>query len=187
MHIAMTLAHETAVLAPAEYRVQAITGRCTPCLQVFQLRCALTRRQALAYLLEVFLNRMTHRCGFAVTAILARYRDGFVEAGYQPCNRVQLPWLQFTPAQYTVELRVLGKLQHAHRVFNGIALATEHRLFRCTGYRQHIEVGIRRQAPVQAQLFFAVETALVECGEIEKTEINRLLDLVGIVTGQYHP
>src|SRR5690606_8887009 len=71
--------------------------------------------------------------------------------------------------------------------FDGRAVAIETGRVLAAADGNDIQVEVRSQTPVQAQLFGAEMRALLEGGEIEETEIDRFLDLVDEVAGEKHP
>ncbi len=85
------------------------------------------------------------------------------------------------------EQRIIGKLAHAHRVFQHLPDSSHARARIRGADGHHIDIELRREAAVDAQLLFTEVAAFGQRGEIEKTEIHRLLDLVGIGTGQNDP
>lgn len=51
----------------------------------------------------------------------------------------------------------------------------------------HSEVHISAGASIESYLFLAVGAAALKCREVQKAEIDRLLELVGVRTRQHNP
>jgi hypothetical protein len=85
-----------------------------------------------------------------------------------------------------VEQGRLGKAAHPHAIFQDRPSAGDARRLERAIDRDHIQIELRRQTAVEPQLFLAIEAAPLQGREIQKAEIERLLELVGIVPGQQH-
>ncbi|MNI79324.1 hypothetical protein D3C73_1357740 [compost metagenome] len=85
------------------------------------------------------------------------------------------------------EQTVLAKLAHFQGVLDGRTFAAQLRCFGATGDRQHFEIKILGQALVQAQLFSAEMPASLEGGEVEETEVHRLLHFISKGAGKHDP
>ena len=83
--------------------------------------------------------------------------------------------------------RALRKLAHFHRVLDDGATAFDGWIIGAAGDRHHRLVHGGRKPAIQTQLLVAVMVARLQRGEIEKPQVNRLLDFVGMLPGQYHP
>ncbi len=82
--------------------------------------------------------------------------------------------------------RVLGKFAHLHRVFERGSRAADDRRVDGAGDRHDLEVELRRESSIETQLLVAEESPRRERREIEEAEIDRLLDLVRVGSGQQH-
>ena len=74
--------------------------------------------------------------------------------------------------------RVLDRRRPARRPRSAVRAARD---------RHHVQVELRRGAPVEAQLLLAVVAARCQRAEIEERQAHRLLHLVGVVAGEQHP
>ena len=83
--------------------------------------------------------------------------------------------------------RAVGKASHPHGEVDHGSRAVQGRPARAVAHLDDIEVQLRRQAAVEAQLFLAEAAPVVECREVEKGQAHGLLDLVGLAGGQKHP
>ncbi|MCY1178814.1 hypothetical protein D9M73_191850 [compost metagenome] len=110
-----------------------------------------------------------------------------VEAGDLLGHLVDVRGGQFAVGLQGAEHLPLGELAHLQRVFDRLAFATQLRCFGAAGDRQHFQIQAVGQALVQAQLFGAEVRALRQLGEVEEAKVHRLLDFVGIFTGEQHP
>ena len=110
-----------------------------------------------------------------------------MEIGDIAGNRIYHSRCQFVAQQYLVEQAGLGEAPHFNGVFDGWAGATQDRMICAAGDGYDFQVEIGRQSPVKAQFFPTIEVAFFQGAEIEKAEVDRFLDLVGVVTSQQHP
>src|SRR5690606_1656374 len=101
--------------------------------------------------------------------------------------RIDMFRSQLTGALHVAQQILLAELTGLDHVFDGRAVAIETGRVLAAADGNDIQVEVRSQAPVQAQLFGAEMRALLEGGEIEETEIDRFLDLVDEVAGEKHP
>jgi hypothetical protein len=86
-----------------------------------------------------------------------------------------------------VELHLARKLAHPNRVFDRFAIAAETRC--AIGHRDRHDVDVQRlgKAAIEADFFFTEPAPQRERREIEETEVDGLLDLVGEFAGEEHP
>jgi hypothetical protein len=80
----------------------------------------------------------------------------------------------------------LIELAHLQCVLERRPFAADPRMGDFSRDRQHREIEIGREPTVEAQLFLAIESPLLQRGEIQKAEIERLLQLVGVRAGQQY-
>ncbi|OIQ95904.1 hypothetical protein GALL_220370 [mine drainage metagenome] len=109
-----------------------------------------------------------------------------MEAGDDAGQGVDLPGAELARCRQPVIERRLREAAHLHRVFERprcFGGAKDRRRFRAEN-GHHLQIELRRQPPVQAQLFFAVEAPRRQRREVEEAEIHRLLDLVGVIARQ---
>jgi len=78
---------------------------------------------------------------------------------------------------------VMLETAHVHHILDG-GLTTRHRMFRAAAYGNDTEVESGSEAAIQAQLFAAIKVAHFQSEKIEVAQIDRFLDLVGIVSGR---
>ncbi len=110
-----------------------------------------------------------------------------MKTGNLVCQLVDVPSRQLTVGLQCAQQAILRELFHLERVFDGFAIATQLRRVRCTGDRQNLEVEVFGQTLIQAQLFLAEMLAQSQGGEIQKAEVHRFFEFVGIRTRQQHP
>ena len=110
-----------------------------------------------------------------------------VEVGRDAGDAVDALRRELAAGDQPVEQPRLVELAHLHGVFHGLTGAPEHRGLRCAGEGDDVQVQRGREPPVQTQLLPAAMGALVERAEVEEAEIERLLDLVGVVAGEKDP
>ena len=89
--------------------------------------------------------------------------------------------------EQAVELLRAVEPAHADRVLDAFAGAVDARRVRRAGDGRDAQVEIGRQPAVQPQFLLARGTPLRERGEVEEPQVERLLDLVGIVAGEHDP
>ena len=111
-----------------------------------------------------------------------------VEAGQQRGQAVDVTRLHLVVRQQAVHLPGGGEAAHSDRIFDRRGgICCQQRLLRAAADRDHIQIQLRRQPAVQADFFGAVKPAVLQAAAIEKTQIQRLLDLVRIAPGQQYP
>src|SRR5262245_600416 len=93
---------------------------------------------------------------------------------------------ELSPREYAPKDARLIELPHLDRVLERLTFAADARRRGLTLERHDLKVQIRRETPVQPELFLARQAALLERGEIQKTQIKRLLQLVRVRPGQEH-
>jgi hypothetical protein len=91
---------------------------------------------------------------------------------------------QRTRRQHPACQCILRELAHPHRVFDRGSGAVHDGIVDAARDRDDIDIDRRREAAIEPQLLFAAEATPGEGGEIEKAEIERLLDLVREFAGQ---
>ncbi|MNI76873.1 hypothetical protein D3C73_1331280 [compost metagenome] len=94
---------------------------------------------------------------------------------------------QFAIGLQGAEQAVLRELTHLQYIFDGWAFTAQLRSLGAAGDGQHFEVQIVGQTLVQAQFFSAKVSASLKAGEVEKTEIDRLLHFIGVGAGKQYP
>ena len=81
---------------------------------------------------------------------------------------------------------VLWELAHFHGVFDRGPVTAHDRGIDAAGDRHDFEVERGREAPVEPQFLLAEKPSRRERREIEKSELDRFLDLVRVTPGQQH-
>jgi hypothetical protein len=94
---------------------------------------------------------------------------------------------QQTGSQLCVETQGLVEATHPYGILERLAVAAEMRLAIASGYRHDIEVNFRSPGLVEPDLFVATEFAFLEAAEVQEVQRQRLLDLVGEVSGENDP
>ena len=183
----MAFTYKAVGLALTEQRHQALAGCLDPVRQGIEQGCWCLFLQVLADLCEIFPHGMTDGGRFAIPAVARGDFNPLVEIGHQACHRIDVRRLKPSLLQQDVELLIGRKLFHLHGVFNRRTAAAQHRLLLATGNGNHCQVIVGGQPTIQTQLLFTVVATPFQRGKIQKAEINRFLDLVGILSGQDHP
>ena len=93
---------------------------------------------------------------------------------------------QLAAVEHALEHPGLVELSHSDRVLDGLSITADARVCGLPGDGNNIQVQLGREAPVQPQLLLAAEAALLERREIQKAEIQRLLELIRVLAGQEH-
>jgi hypothetical protein len=136
-------------------------------------RCTRWRHRQRAQLGDV-LQRRGQCCRRRAEAGVRRGdRRRRVKARQRRGERGEVSGAQFAALTDVVEPRRLGKAPHLHR-----RLAVE---------VDDLEIELRREAPVEAQLGGARGAALFRRAVVEKGQDDGLLDLPGEVVGEQHP
>ena len=93
------------------------------------------------------------------------------------------------PAGYDepIEHALGGQPPHLHGHLDGRAETADPDVRAGTFERNHPEVGVRSEPPIEAHLLLAKVAALPERSEIQEAQVDRLLDLVHALPRQEHP
>ncbi len=110
-----------------------------------------------------------------------------VEAGDLGGQGIDVRLGQFAALLHFAEQLALGEFAHAQGVFDHRTAAIQLGSAFAAGDGHHVPVEIAGQALIEAQLLTAEVTAGLQVGEVEETEVHRLLDLVGDLAGQHDP
>ncbi|WP_241546937.1 hypothetical protein [Thiohalobacter thiocyanaticus] len=138
-------------------------------------------------LVEVFPDAFGDALESTVAAVRRGRRQTGVELRQGQGQLIDVRGGQFILCCQPVQAPRVVELLHLEGVFDGCARAVELRVLRGAGYRNHIEIQLRRQAAVEFQFNLAVLAALFQGTEIEKAEIDRFLELVGDAAGEQDP
>ncbi len=187
VQVAVALANEPPGLARLEARAQArvlVPGPATQALELGHVGVGADQRLDLV---EILRCRRQNRLRRAEGPRRIRARDPRVEGGDAARQRVDLGRAERAGLHHAAEQRVLPEAAHLDRVVDRLAVAADSRVHLAARQRHHLEVELRRGAAVQPQLLLAIEVSCLQRAEIEKAEIDRLLELVGIVAGEQHP
>ena len=178
VQVAVALAHEAAAFAIFKRHPEFGERRFAPAFQSLQ-RGLVPGLDARTDLDEILPHRFEDVVRIAEGHVVAGHGDAAVEFGQLPGQQIDVWRTQLAAHQHPVEPRLLGELDHLDRVFDDLAAAGEHGRCRRTDDGNDFQVKRRRQPPVQAQFLFTEKAALFEGAEIEETQVDRLLDLVG--------
>ena len=109
-----------------------------------------------------------------------------MELGDDAGQRVDRRGGQFAALGEPVQPLRVVEAMHAQRPVDGRAgVAADARRIECAGDRLHVDIDLRRGAPVQAQFLFAVGAALRRRREVEEVECQRLAQLVDLTAGHH--
>ena len=187
MDVAVAFADETVGLARGQQRMEALVGALCPVFEGIQLGQIGRLGEQRADLVEVLLHRRHHRFGGAQGMLDRHARRLQVEARDQVGQGVDVLAAQFaTGLQFRQQL-ALRELAHLQGVLDDRGVVTEAWGLFAAADGQDLAVQRGRQALVEAQLFVAEVLAAGQVGEIEKAEVDRFLDLVGVGAGEQNP
>ncbi|MNE48881.1 hypothetical protein D3C80_1433710 [compost metagenome] len=110
-----------------------------------------------------------------------------VQVGNFPGQRVDVSGHQLASGQHVGQQAALWKLAHLQYVVEDRSVAAELRSLEAAGHRQDLQVDIRGGALVEAQFLVAEVLAGLAAAEVEKAEVHRLLQLVGVLAGEQDP
>ena len=83
-----------------------------------------------------------------------------------------------------LEHPALVELAHLDRVIEDRSIAANVGAGSAAGDRHHCQIQLGSEPPVQAQLLFAAMLPALQSGEIQEAEVQRLLELVGVLAGE---
>jgi hypothetical protein len=187
VEIAVPFAHETCREPRIEARRERRCALSGPGLEPPQGVRQLRGRRLLGEGMEV--RQRGPRHGRRIAETLARPRRGQLALEVRQRAREILELRRFEPARLepAVEPGVVGKAAHADRRL-GLRLRRAHPPAAGRGARaDEIEVELRREPAVEPKLLLAVMPASFPLAEIEEAEIQRLLELAGVLAGQEDP
>ena len=107
-----------------------------------------------------------------------------MECGDLSSQRVDVGRGQLAAGKRPACQGLLRELPHLHRVFDDRPSATEDGRFYAARDLDDVEIELGRQTTVEPQLFFAIEASSGEAAEVQKTQLERLFDLVCELPGQ---
>ena len=146
---------------------------------------------------EVVEHRLQHRLALAPRRLRAGRCGVPMETGQAFSQLPDRPFPHLARGKGGRQQLLLIELHHPHRPGNhycwggvtcrGGGGRDETGRFQGAIDRHHIQVALRREAAVEAQLVPAGLLAQFSCGEINKAEGHRLFELVGIWPAQQHP
>ena len=110
--------------------------------------------------------------------------DRLMKISYPPGERIDVSGRELVALERVTGQTVLGKLSHSNGIFDRCAGALENRIGGRATNGDEIEIELRREAPVQAQFVHARLQALAQGGEVDKSVIDRFLDLVGEIPSE---
>ena len=184
VQVAVALAHPAVALARAEHggeRGVLARGPVAQPREQRDIRFGACERQ---HLLEVLQRGREYARRASERLLGSGALDLRVERGQTAGERIDVRRQERPAPRHPVEQIVLVEAAHAQRILDRRSAAADHRRRRAAADRDHVQIESGRGAAVQAQFLFAKVTARGECAEIQKTEIHRLLDLIGIVAGK---
>ena len=117
--------------------------------------------------------------------VLAVFGGG-VKAGDLPGQRLDEARCNGPAPEPRLQGRVVRQARHFHGPLDHFAVAADLERLAVPGHGDHAEIDGRRQAAVEPHFLLAEVPPPFQGGEIQKTEIDRLLDLVGERPGQEH-
>ena len=101
-------------------------------------------------------------------------------------GRQRFDQLTVDPVHETGQNRVRIEAPHAHGPVDHRPVTVDPRRLDGPGDRADAQIDLRGQTPVQPQFLEAGPMPRLQAEEIEKAEIQRLLELVGEIAGQHH-
>ena len=194
MQIAVAFAYVTFHLALTEQGLARVVFVFGPISQWGDARLIRRVRQQIVERREIIACRRDHHLGGSVRTAACRDAGTGMKCGDARCQRIEVRAGENALCKQAAGQRVLRKFAHFDCVFKGrcvagnVRIATAHVwTARAAGDFHHGYIKRRRQPAIQAQLLLATTAPRFERAEIEKTQVDRLLDLVGVLPRQYYP
>jgi len=125
--------------------------------------------------------------GCAVPIVGTGPFDFGVQIGREFCQTIDVVGLKAPFIQLQTQEQILVKLMHLDGVLEGLAITIDHWVFGSPADRNNSQVEVPGQAGVEPQFFSAKMVPLLESGEVQKTEVEWLLQLESEVTGEKDP
>ena len=187
VQVAMAFAHPTRRFAGLQDRRQPGEFGFGPLAQVIQPVAEFILWQKLLEFVEVFQCRRHH---LLLGPKAGRWRrNGCAGVELRQCGGKvgQMFWAQVSTLAHAVEPAIFVEAAHAHRVFDRLAVVAPSRIIRRADDGHHVQVDVGRKAAVQAQLVLAANVPEFERAEVQKRQLQGLLDLVGEFARQQDP
>ena len=89
-----------------------------------------------------------------------------------------------TPREATLECGFIGQPPHLHRPLDDLAITLHANLLSIARHRHYPQVDRLRQAAIEAHFLFAVVPAIGQLAEVKESQLDGLLDLVDVGSGQ---
>src|SRR5690554_6941930 len=136
---------------------------------------------------EVVGDHFPQGVGFAPGAVLGHNRNFLMELGDLLGQQVYPVAFEQVTLQQSVKAQFRIKLIHSHGILYDAVAGTQNGLGAGAANRHYIDIDVRRQTLVKAQLLFAAVASLLKRCKVEKAEVDRLLDLVGKFAREQQP
>ena len=101
-------------------------------------------------------------------------------------ERLDVPRRELAAREHPVKLCRAGKAAHLHAVFDRGAWTTQAGAILRSSYGHDCQIKLGGEACVEPELFLAIEPALIERREVQKPEIDGLLEFIRERAGQEH-
>jgi hypothetical protein len=185
--VAVAVPHAAARHARAEQRCALAQEVELPSLDLLDLARRQEVRHVLAGLREVLAHVDRHRLGRAEAAGVGVAARLVVEARQARREGVEVRAAERGGGEPHVGARLVGEAHHAHRPVDEGTLAGEPVAPIDQPHRDHAEVDVGREPPVERHLGLAGLPPLLEGAKVEEAQLDRLLDLVGLGVRQEDP
>ena len=151
-----------------------------------QLLAARDLRRTVPDLCEVFQGILANLGGAPIGRVGRGALGPSVKLSDRSRERLDAPRRELSAREHPVELCRAGKAAHLDAVFDGGAWTPQAGAIRRPGYGHDRQIQLGGEARVEPELFLAIEPALLERREVQKPEIDGLLEFIRERAGQEH-
>src|SRR5215813_11521379 len=92
----------------------------------------------------------------------------------------------FVPLQESLQRIAYRKTAHFESIVDDLTMVLKGVVLIILSKRHHLKIDARAESTIQGELLLTVEAALVQGREIQKSQVDGLLQFVGIAIGQKH-
>ena len=197
MHVAVAFTHPTLGKSGIKGRCERGELRGRPGFHARELGEQGRILHTLADLVEILLHWRMHRSRAAKAPTGLRDRGRGVEIGHVACQAIKQRGLELPRRKQVGEQPGLVEAAHAHQIIDqrglrsvrasALPCRSDPDPLRCAPHRHHREVDLGQGALIEAQLVLAGHAPPLQSAEIQKPQVERLLQLPRVLTRKQHP
>jgi len=182
--VSMALTYGAPLLPAQHQRHEPLVFGLCPLTHPFQLFDFIGDTQERTYMLEIFTDPVVNSLCLTEWSICRCYGRVAVKIGNALHQLVDMPDFKLSLLRQLTQQTARGKLPHTHCIFQYRSVTAGPRILGRPGNSDNIQIDLRSEAAVKAQLLVAIKMPFFQGGIIKETEVDRLFELVHELTGQ---